>query len=82
MFETIFVRPTNQAQPQHILAFVMADEPPGGGERVVLFERHSAHPGGEVFITTGSGATEVARTQRVADLLASGVLEVVHVGRK
>lgn len=46
------------------MAFVMNDEPAGDGERVVILERHPdhPHPGGEIFITTGSGATEVART--------------------
>lgn len=83
MSNTIFVRPTTQARPQLIMAFVMNGEPAGDGERVVIFERHPDHPHpGEIFITTASGATEVARTARIADLLANGVLEVVDAGRQ
>lgn len=42
-------------------------------DRVVLFERDPAHPGGEAFVG-GEGPDQVARTTRVVTLLRDGLL--------
>lgn len=46
--------------------------------RVALWERHPAHPGGEVFIA-GEGEHDVAATPAVQTRLKSGVLVEVAV---
>ena len=48
-----------------------------GGAAVALWERHPAHPGGEVFLF-GDGVFEVALTPAVEARLRSGVLELVE----
>ncbi len=42
-------------------------------DRVVLFERDPAHPGGEAFVG-GSGPAEVAKTPEVQRLLREGLV--------
>src|SRR5262245_49376440 len=42
-------------------------------DRVVLFERDPAHPGGEAFVG-GNGVTLVGKTTRVTTLLREGLL--------
>lgn len=42
--------------------------------RVALWEKHPDHPGGEVYITAGSGRHKVARTPAVLRALAEGKL--------
>lgn len=43
------------------------------GGRVALFERHSAHPTGEAFVS-GESEVQVARTPLVDNKLKDGVL--------
>lgn len=43
-------------------------------DRVALWERHPAHPGGEAFIAGDGVAVAVAATPTVVALLAAGVL--------
>lgn len=42
--------------------------------RTVLWERHPTHPDGECFIVADGTAVTVARTPRVAQLIADGVV--------
>lgn len=42
-------------------------------DRVALFERDPAHPGGEAFVG-GAGVAQVGRTTRVVTLLRDGLL--------
>lgn len=42
--------------------------------RVVLWERHAEHPGGEVFIAGNGAAVPVARTAAVLGKLRAGEL--------
>lgn len=61
---TIFVQPRAE--------YLVADA--GGGYRTALYERHPAHPGGEVYIA-GPGVVEVAQTAEVMARLAPRLQE-------
>lgn len=46
------------------------------GARIIIWDRNPAHPGnGEIFITSASGPTAVAETDKIRDLLIRGLLE-------
>jgi len=46
--------------------------------RVVLWERDTRHPDGEVLLTGNAKPTKVALTRAVSDRIRDGVLEVVE----
>jgi hypothetical protein len=51
---------------------------PETGYRVLLWERHEDHPGGEIFITQDSEPMEVALTPKVELCLSDGRLVQHH----
>lgn len=82
MTQIIAVKPANIPQERPLQAFVLDTSGglPAGGDTVILWERDDRHPQGEIFISTGSPVTRVARTERVNRLILDRVLEIVDEG--